>query len=69
MAEEDLRSDETKAIDAAIRKAREDERERCAKIADDWLAVFGDRKPEHVSAQTWANDAVRDIAEEIRKPH
>lgn len=34
MAAEDLRSDETKAIDAAIAGAVSRERERCAKIAE-----------------------------------
>lgn len=41
-------------------------RERAAKVADDWIAVFGARDPKHVSTQTWACDAVRDIAEAIR---
>jgi hypothetical protein len=52
---------------AAVAKAVSDERERCAKIAEGWLATYGKHKPEYVSAQTWAVDAVEDIAEEIRK--
>lgn len=44
------------------------ERERCAKIAEGWLATFGGYKPEVIDAQTWASDAVRDIAEAIRHP-
>lgn len=42
------------------------ERERCAKIADAWLTDFGDKEPKYVSAQTWASDAVKDIAAAIR---
>lgn len=34
MAEPDLRSDETKYHDARVARARADERERCAKIAE-----------------------------------
>jgi hypothetical protein len=45
------------------------ERERCAKIAEEWLETFGAYTPEHVSAQKWASDAVRDIAAAIRKSH
>ena len=43
------------------------ERKRCAKIAEGWLAEFADKKPKHVSAQTWATDAVKDIVDAIRK--
>lgn len=66
---EDLRSDETKFWHDQIAKAVAAERESCAKIADDWLEAFGKRGPTSgaVSAQTWANDAVRDLADEIRK--
>ena len=65
---EDLRSDERKEIDEAIAKARSDERERCANIANEWIRLWGDKKPEHISAQTWASDAVKDIADAIRQP-
>lgn len=44
----------------------EREREECAKIADTWLIMFSERQPENISAQKWACDAVRDIAEAIR---
>lgn len=36
MSEPDLRSDETKAQDARVKRARVDERGRAARIADDW---------------------------------
>lgn len=42
------------------------ERERCAKIAEGWLAAWAHKNPEHVSAQKWASDAVKDIADAIR---
>ena len=41
-------------------------RERCAKVCDEWLNTFGTYEPTHVSAQNWANDAVKDIAGIIR---
>tara|TARA_R110000868_G_scaffold158980_2_gene387420 strand:+ start:2084 stop:2482 length:399 start_codon:yes stop_codon:yes gene_type:complete len=41
--------------------------EECAKIADGWLAAFGEQKPQFVTAQHWADDAVADIADNIRK--
>lgn len=41
--------------------------EAAAKIADGWLAQFGGVRPEIVTAQNWANGAVRDIADQIRK--
>lgn len=44
-----------------------DEREACAKVADDWLSAYGNRNPKFVDAQTWACDAVRDIADAIRQ--
>ena len=44
------------------------ERERCAKIAENWLEIYGATQPQHIDAQTWAGDAVRDIAELIRHP-
>jgi hypothetical protein len=59
---------ETRDLTAHIDIVLAAERERCAKIAEDWLSTFGQYKPEHIGAQTWANDAVRDIAEAIRKP-
>lgn len=49
-------------------KARDDERERCAKIAENWLEVYGQTSPQVIDAQTWACDAVRDIADLIRHP-
>lgn len=51
-----------------IKKAVEAERERCAQIADRWLDIFGAVNPETIDAQTWACDAVRDIADRIRNP-
>jgi hypothetical protein len=57
-----------KLVDAGRQAGREVERERCAKIAEKWLTTFGSYTPEHVSAHKWANDAVRDIADAIRKP-
>ncbi len=52
-----------------VREEVEAERERCAKLAELWLTTFGERGPTSaaVSAQTWANDAVKDIAEAIRE--
>jgi len=42
--------------------------ERAAGIADDWVRVEGGRAPRDVkNAQTWANAAVSEIAEAIRK--
>ena len=67
MPAEDLRSDERKAIDASIASAVTSERERCAKVAEDWLRDCGDIEPETTS-QEWARDAVRDITDAIRKP-
>lgn len=43
------------------------ERARCASIAEGWLAKFGSFEPKHVSPQKWANDAVKDIADAIRR--
>jgi hypothetical protein len=51
---------------ADIKNAVTAERERCAKIADGWIATFGEKNPTHVTAQKWAVDAVKDIAEAIR---
>jgi len=48
-------------------KERNDLIEQCAAIADNWLAIFGGQKPEFITAQHWADDAVTDIAENIRK--
>jgi hypothetical protein len=56
-----------KTILAAERAAREEERERCAKITEGWLEQFAERTPQYVSAQKWACDAVRDIAAAIRQ--
>lgn len=50
----------------AVAEAISIERERCAKIADEWLTVWAERTPQYVSAQTWACDAVKDIAAAIR---
>lgn len=44
----------------------EEMREACVKVCDDWLALFASRGPQYVSAQNWANDAVKDIADAIR---
>jgi hypothetical protein len=54
-------------IAEAVQEAIAAERERCAKIADGWLSTFGHVKPEFVTADRWAGDAVRDIAEAIRR--
>jgi hypothetical protein len=51
-----------------IARAVAAERERCAKIADGWLEHFGAHQPVAIDAQTWACDAVRDIADAIRNP-
>jgi hypothetical protein len=53
-------------LSAAAPTLAESVREECAKIADNWLVIFGETNPQHVSAQTWANDAVADIAAAIR---
>jgi hypothetical protein len=49
-----------------IAQAVATERQRCAKIAEDWIELFGARVPEHVTAQKWATDAVKDIVDAIR---
>lgn len=42
-------------------------RDEAVKVAEEWLIHFGDRQPpQHVSAQQWAGDAVRDIADALR---
>jgi hypothetical protein len=54
----DLRSDDIKAIDAAIAKARADERDECARIAEDWRNTARWQKSAH--------DAAEEIAQLIR---
>lgn len=44
------------------------ERERCARIAEDWLTAFANQSPAHIGAQKWASDAVRDITDAIINP-
>lgn len=51
-----------------IEKAVKAERDRCAKVAENWLEVYGATNPQHIDPQTWACDAVRDIAGLIRNP-
>ena len=46
---------------------RADERERCAKVADGWLAQFAHHEIKYVSARMYASDAIQDIATAIRK--
>jgi len=53
-------------MDKSIKAAVAAERERCAKIVENWLAMFGAKDPQYVSAQVWANDAMRDILDAIR---
>lgn len=57
---------------ASLRKqlvsAVADERERCARICDDWVAKFGKGSIEYVPATEYATDAVCDIADLIRQP-
>jgi hypothetical protein len=43
-----------------------DERARCLSICEGWLAHFAGRQPIAISAQDWANDAVKDIGDAIR---
>lgn len=54
--------------DDELKKAVTAERERCAMIAENWIEVYGATNPQHIDAQTWACDAVRDIAGLIRQP-
>lgn len=60
--------DNRSAMSEEIETAVKAERDRCAKIAENWLVHFGAVQPEVIDAQTWACDAVRDIAEAIRNP-
>jgi hypothetical protein len=53
----------TELLDGAVAS----ERERCAKIAEGWLADCGNYNPVAVSGQAWGAGAVRDIADAIRK--
>lgn len=48
--------------DAAAR----DMRERCATVCDQWIGAHQHFQPKIISAQTWATDAIEDIAEAIR---
>lgn len=65
----DLRSDETKAVDDRVAKARADERERCAKIADAHAAQCRRGSPVSSMAEdNWGLVAARDIAAAIRNP-
>lgn len=52
----------------AMHRAVKTERERCAEIAEDWLEISGAEKPQFITPQNWAADAVRDIADAIRNP-
>lgn len=61
---EELSREDVQAVIDALRG----ERERCAKIAENWLEVYGATNPTVISPQTWACDAVRDIADAIRNP-
>jgi hypothetical protein len=54
--------DEPDMIDLAIRA----ERARCISIVETWLQTFGAKNPQLISAQTWATDALKDIADLIR---
>lgn len=36
-----------------------------AKVASDWIAVFGNVKPEYIDARQWATDAIKDITDQI----
>jgi hypothetical protein len=38
-----------------------------AAICDNWLEVYGSTNPQFVTPQDWACDAIRDIADAIRK--
>lgn len=52
--------------EAELNAAVEAERNRCAKIAENWLEVYGGTNPAHIDARTWACDAIQDIADAIR---
>jgi len=54
------------ALASAFAAVAEAEKERCAKVADGWLNEYAGFSPQYVSANKWANDAVRDIAAAIR---
>ena len=54
------------ALIEAERRGAERMRDRAAAVADSWLENFGQFAPKHLSAQSWANDAMRDLAEIIR---
>jgi hypothetical protein len=41
--------------------------EECAKIADGWLARYGETEIKYTTAQEYASDAVADIADGIRR--
>ena len=51
---------------SGVHDVREATIEQCAKIADDWLKIFGDREIQYTTAREYASDAVADIAENIR---
>lgn len=50
-----------------IMKAIKAERDRCAAICDQWLAMYGQRGDElqHTTPQEWANSAATDIRSSI----
>lgn len=59
---------ETRDLAAHIDVAIAAERERCAKVCDDWIKTFGKGSIQHVPATEYATDAVADIADLIREP-
>lgn len=54
-------------VDAAREQARREALEEAARIADNWLAVFGEADPQYISAKQFASDAVKDVAQVIRE--
>src|SRR6266699_99966 len=51
---------------AAAAQGREAIIEECAKIADAWIADFGNLPTKHLNARDYAVEAVKDIADAIR---
>lgn len=59
-------------MDEQIKMAVEAERNRYIAICQGWLEAFQHRRPQYVSAQDWACDAIKDIIDGIssnQSPH
>ena len=65
-ADRDNAEERANAAELRLMAAVLAENEACAALVQGWLAVYADRRPEHVSAQTWACDAVTDLVDAIR---